>query len=270
MYVSLMAPHDPRTMPDRFLRMYDAKEIELPRNFLPEHPIDTGALRGRDECLAAFPRDPDEIKRHIAEYYAMISHLDDGLGRLLTALESTGELENTIIVFAGDNGLAVGQHGLMGKQDLYDHSVRIPLVFAGPGIPSGERSDALVYLLDIFPTLCEMTGTDVPDSVEGTSFVPCLTDPNVHARSMLYLAYVNTIRGVTDGHHKLIEYSCGATQLFDLCEDPLEMHSRECDEASKAKLAEMRRRLGEMASDWDDEAHRFGEEFWSKRPDLKQ
>ena len=151
MYVSLMAPHDPRTMPKEFLEMYDPEEIKLPENFLTEHPIDTGALRVRDELLAAFPREPNEIKRHIAEYYAMISHLDHAFGRLLTALQEQGKLDNTIIVFAGDNGLALGQHGLMGKQNLYDHSVRVPLIFAGPGIPEGEQRNSPVYLLDIFP-----------------------------------------------------------------------------------------------------------------------
>ena len=81
--------------------------------------------------LAAFPRDPAEIRRHIAEYYAMISHLDHAIGRLLTTLQERGELDNTIIVFSGDNGLAVGQHGLMGKQNLYVHSGRVPLAIHG-------------------------------------------------------------------------------------------------------------------------------------------
>ena len=81
--------------------------------------------------LAAFPRAPAEIRRHIAEYYAMISHLDHAFGRLLTVLQERGELVNAIIVFSGDNGLAVGQHGLMGKQNLYVHSVWVPLAILG-------------------------------------------------------------------------------------------------------------------------------------------
>ena len=148
--------------------------------------------------LAAFPRDPGEIKRHIAEYYAMISHLDEALGRLLAALEEKGELDNTIIVFSGDNGLAVGQHGLMGKQNLYDHSVRVPLIFAGPGIPQGEQRDALVYLLDIFPTLCDLTGTDIPASVEGHSLKPCIDDPSQEPRDTLYLVSAASAMAVTN------------------------------------------------------------------------
>lgn len=270
MYVSLMAPHDPRTMPERFLKTYDPEEIKLPENFAPEHAIDTGALKIRDELLAAFPRDPNEIKRHIAEYYAMISHLDDAFGRLVAALQGKGELDNTIIVFAGDNGLAVGQHGLMGKQNLYDHSVRVPLVFAGPGIPKGQHRDALVYLLDIFPTLCGVADIETLASIEGRNLLPCFRDPDTEVRGALYLAYVDSIRGVTDGRHKLIEYSCGSTQLFDLSCDPLEMHSIAHENASRATVSGMRRKLLELADEWDDEMHPTGKDFWSKRPDLKQ
>lgn len=91
MYVSLMAPHDPRTMPERFLKMYDPEEISLPDNFGEELLFDPGVLQIRDEVLAEYPRKPDEIKRHIAEYYAMITHLDDSLGQIL---EQFREQEN--------------------------------------------------------------------------------------------------------------------------------------------------------------------------------
>jgi len=269
MYVSLMAPHDPRTMPKRFLELYDPKEIPLPGNFLPEHPIDTGALKIRDEMLAEFPRDPDEIRRHIAEYYAMISHLDHALGRLVAALEAKGELENTIIVFAGDNGLAVGQHGLMGKQNLYDHSVRVPLVFAGPGVPQDRQSDGLVYLLDIFPSLCELSGVEVPESVEGKSVVPCLTDDTAKTRSSLLLSYADGIRGVTDGRHKLIEYACGETQLFDLSLDPMEIENIAAREDSSTVLQQLRQTLLSLSKEWEDESHPMGHKFWTMRADLR-
>jgi arylsulfatase A-like enzyme len=268
MYLALMAPHDPRTMPAQYLQMYDPDRIELPVNFLPEHPIDTGALRVRDETLAAFPRDPREIRRHIAEYFAMITHLDDAFGRLVAALRENGRLENTIIVVAGDNGLALGQHGLMGKQSLYEHSVRVPLVFAGPGIPRGRRSDALVYLLDVFPTLCDLTGTPAPASVEGLSLAPCLADPAAAGRDRLYLAYADSIRGVSDGRHKLIEYACGATQLFDLARDPAEM--RNLAETDTARVTALRRELLGLAGEWGDAEHPTGAAFWKKRADLRK
>ena len=269
MYISLMAPHDPRTMPERFLKMYDPQTTELPENFLAQHPFDTGELRGRDEMLAAIPRQPDEIRRHLAEYYAMISHLDDGFGRLVDGLKEAGQFDNTIIVFAGDNGLALGQHGLMGKQNLYDHSLRVPLVLAGPGVPAGQRRDALVYLLDIFPTLCRLVGLEIPGSVEGQSLVECLQATNDGGREMLYLAYARWIRGVSDGRWKLIEYAGGNSQLFDLENDPLEMRSLALDENQRERVAAMRKDLVRLAQAWDDAAHPTGQAFWAARTDLR-
>ncbi|MEC7868857.1 MAG: sulfatase-like hydrolase/transferase, partial [Candidatus Poribacteria bacterium] len=142
-YVSFMAPHDPRSMPEDFLRMYDQQKIEIPANFAPEHPFDNGWLKGRDELLAEFPRTESEVRRHIAEYYGMISHLDAAIGRVMNKLREREILDNTIILFAGDNGLAVGQHGLMGKQNIYDHSVHVPFILAGPNVPADEKREAL-------------------------------------------------------------------------------------------------------------------------------
>ena len=261
LYVAHLAPHDPRTMPERFRAMYDPAAIELPANFAEEHPIDTGALRVRDEVLAAAPRDPAEIRRHIAEYYAMISHLDEQVGRLLAGLAASGLADDTLVVYAGDNGLAVGQHGLMGKQNLYEHSVRVPLLLAGPGVPQGQQTAAAAYLLDIFPTLCELTGTPAPDSVEGRSLVPCLH--GAPGREWLYLAYCDTIRGVKNDRWKLLEYAAGgqrATQVFDLRADPLETRNLADD---PALVADLRRALLRLRNEWDDPGHPLGRQFWS-------
>ncbi len=266
-YVSLMAPHDPRTMPEQFRRMYDPDAIELPANFMAQHPLDTGALRIRDELLAAFPRTPAETRRHIAEYFAMISHLDAAFGRLMGTLESIGELENTIVVFAGDNGLAVGQHGLMGKQSLYDHSVRVPLVFAGPEIPRGERRDAFAYLLDIFPTLCDMTGCDIPGSVEGMSLAPVIADGRVTGRESLYLAYDKTLRGVRKDRYKLVEYAVNGhqdTQLFDLVDDPDELQNIARSDGMATVLRDLRAELYRLRDEWGDRAHATGGTFWAE------
>lgn len=265
LYVSLMAPHDPRTMPKQYRELYNPDDIALPANFLPEHPIDTGALRIRDETLAAFPRDPAEIRRHIAEYYAMISHLDDAFGRVMAALRARGDLDNTIVVFAGDNGLALGQHGLMGKQSVYEHSVRVPLIFAGPGIAAGERRDGFSYLLDVYPTLVELAGVSVPASVEGRSLLPMLRDPQACLRDSLYLAYADSIRGLRTCTHKIIEYACGETQLFDLQADPLERENLAAQPEHAALLAELRAQLRGQADAWDDVAHPAGRAFWTRR-----
>lgn len=266
MYISFMAPHDPRIMPREYLDMYDPDKVTLPENFMSEHPFDTGAIRIRDEMLAEFPRTAEEIRRHIAAYYAMITHLDAQIGRVMKALEEKGGQENTIIVFSGDHGLAVGQHGLMGKQNCYEHSVRVPLIFSGPGIPSGERRDAFVYLFDIFPTLCELIGADVPASVEGQSLLQIMNNPAEKVRDSLYFAYCDKQRAVKDHSHKLIEYVIAGkhtmTQLFDLENDPWERRNLAEDTASREKLKQMRNELNRYADQWDDKTSPFGQPFW--------
>ena len=267
-YVSFMAPHDPRVMPEKFRQMYDPEKIELPPNFLPGNPFLQNYLGTmRDEVLAEFPRDPAEIRRHIAEYYAIISHLDHELGRVMDKLEETGQTENTIIVFAGDNGLAVGQHGLMGKQSCYEHSNRVPLIFAGPGIPVGHRTDAYAYLLDIYPTLCELVGMEVPDSVEGISLVDAMHDDTVRVRDHIFYGYTDSQRAIKDRRYKLFEFATDkerATLLFDLEEDPWEMNNLADRPEHQERLEELRRALRHFAEDWNDAASPWGETFWAR------
>jgi len=269
-YVSLMAPHDPRVMPERFKNRYDLASIELPANFLPEHPIDTGALDIRDEKLARRPREPEETREHIRDYDAMITHIDAALGRLLDRLEGDGSLDSTLLVFAGDNGLAVGQHGLMGKQNLYDHSVRVPLIFAGPGIPAGGRAEGLCTLSDVFPTLASLCGVSLPGSVTGRDLSGALRDGAPMPREGIYLAYHRSIRGYADRRYKLIEYASGATQLFDRRDDPLEMRNLAEEPAAASQLREMRAKLLQAHRDSGEREHSFGLAFWEARPDLAE
>ncbi len=267
-YVAFLAPHDPRSMPDKFRQMYNPKNVTLPPNFCGGHSFDTGALNIRDEMLAGFPRRPDEIRRHIAEYYAMISHLDDQFGQIFDVLEQKNMLDNTIIVFAGDNGLAVGQHGLMGKQNCYEHSVRVPLVFAGPGVGEGFKCETGCYLLDIYPTLCELCGVPMPDSVEGKSLAPCFTDEKAVIRDELLFAYTEFQRSLKKDGWKLIEYATEnghvATQLFDLANDRWEMNSIANNPAQQNRVVAMRKTLKKEADRWDDAKTEWGKTFWSR------
>ncbi len=267
-YVSFMAPHDPRVMPERFLEMYPPDSIELPPNFMPEHPFDNGAMGPgqRDENLAAHPRTEDEVREHLRDYYAMISHIDEAIGRIVTALETTGQLDNTILVFAGDNGLSVGQHGLMGKQNLYEHSVRVPLLFAGPGVPRGERRDQLCCLIDIYRTLCDLAGLDTPDTVEGRSLQPILDDTAASGPNVLPLAFMTCQRAVRDDRYKLIEYVVGHdrhTQLFDLHDDPHELNNLADAPAHADVLERLRHELRRWQTELGDDQPGQGGDFWS-------
>jgi arylsulfatase A-like enzyme len=243
--------------------------VELPPNFLPEHPFDNGELRVRDEVLAGFPRDADEVRRHLGAYYAMVSHLDAHIGRVLDALRRAGLADDTLVVFAGDNGLAVGQHGLLGKQSVYDHSVHVPLLFAGPGVPAGQRRPALATLNDIFPTLCELCAVETPASVQSRSLVPCLSEATDSVRDHALFAYRHLMRGVRDAAgHKLIETAVGGrrhTQLFDLSADPYETRNLADDAAQAATIVGLREALaGWRHEALGDDQEGQGADFWER------
>jgi len=243
LYLAYTAPHDPRMAPPEFARLYDPGKIELPGNFLPRHPFDNGEMEIRDEKLTVVPRDPASIRKEIAGYYAMITHVDREIGRVLDALEKTGRAGSTIIVFAGDNGLAVGQHGLLGKQSLYDHSVRVPLIISGPGIPKGRKAGTFCYLLDVYPTLCRMLGIEAPSTADGTSLVPALRDSSATVRDELFLAYTKLQRGLkTSDNWKLIRYMVNGietVQLFNLNIDPLEIRNLAARPEEVGRVASM-------------------------------
>ncbi len=185
----------------------------------------------------------------------MITHLDAQVGEVLGALEASGKADDTLIVFAGDNGLAVGQHGLLGKQNMYEHSVRVPLILCGPGVPSGERRDAFAYLIDVYPTLAELAGIPLPESVEGLSLVPSLSDPNERVRDTFLYAYKDFQRAARDKTRKLIEYcvrGVRTTQLFDLASDPWETTNLAEDAAHAQDVSRLRAELDRWHTELDD------------------
>ena len=230
LYTAFTAPHDPRTAPAEYARLYDPARIPLPENYLPEHPFDNGDMVGRDEKLAPWPRTPEVVQQHLADYYAMISHLDSQVARVLGALAERGLADDTIVVYTADHGLAVGQHGLFGKQNLYEHSIHVPLIVRGPGLPKGKRVDALHYMYDVYPTLCELVDVPIPVTVESRSLLSLMTGATTTARAHVCSVYRHVQRSVSDGRWKLIRYYRPATgnvgtdqiQLFDLREDPWE------------------------------------------------
>lgn len=252
LYLAFANPHDPRVAAPRYLAMYRREKLPLPANFLPVHPFDNGEMIVRDELLAPWPRTPEEIRRHLHEYYAVITGLDFHIGRLLAAMEQMGVFKDTLFVFASDNGLALGSHGLMGKQSLYEHSMKVPLVLCGPGIPRG-RSDALVYLLDLYPTLMDCLDVPVPTGLDGVSLRPVIEGRSKEVRPTLFLAYREVQRAVRDKRWKLILYpQINRAQLFDLQADPAEIRDLSADprhaaliEQLKDEIRQWQHRLGD-------------------------
>lgn len=256
-YVAFTSPHDPRTPPAEFAKLYNPANINLPPNFLPQHPFDDGDMNVRDEQLFPRPLTKTMMQQDIANYYGMISEMDYQVGRILEALERNGLRENTIIVFAGDNGLAVGQHGLLGKQNLYEHSIRVPMIMSGPGIPKGSTYDGFNYLSDIAPTLYDYLGVGRPATVEGRSHFSVFKQPRQFVRSIIYNVYGHWSRSFksADGF-KLILYNVEGVmhaQLFNLRKDPWEMQDLSAQPEYRQKVAELTNLLSkEMAATHDN------------------
>ncbi len=253
-YLAPPVPHDPRVAPKEFMDKYDPAKLPLPSSFLPLHPFDNGEMAVRDEKLAPWPRTPEVIRRHLADYYASVTCLDHHFGRILDCLQERGQLDNTIVIVAGDNGLSLGDHGLMGKQNLYEFGgMHVPLVVAGPGIRPGS-SDAFVYLFDLFPTICELARVPVPPAVEGRSLAPLLAGQPFTSRDIMFNAYKNVQRSLRDERWKLIRYpQINRTQLFDLANDPHELNDLAQQPAHAAKVASLMDRLAAAQRDWGDD-----------------
>jgi arylsulfatase A-like enzyme len=252
MYLAFGNPHDPRVAVKTYLDQYDPAKLALPKNRLPIHPFDNGELIVRDEQLLPWPRTDAELRRTLHEYYATITGMDFHIGRLLKAMQDAGLLDNTIVIFSADQGIAMGSHGLLGKQNLYDHCMKAPLVFAGPGIKPGS-SDALAHLFDIFPTACEFTGVKPPEKIDGVSLRPVIDGKTKTVRSELMLAYRNVQRAIRDDRWKLIRYpAVNHTQLFDLKTDPHEMKNRAGDSDCFPQIVRLTERLQMLQKQYGD------------------
>ena len=230
MYLAFNAPHDPRQSPKSFLDQYPIENISLPENWLPEYPNKEAIGNPktlRDEALAPFPRTPYAIKTHIREYYAIITHLDQQIGEILAALKKSGKDKNTYIFFTGDHGLSVGRHGLLGKQNMFDHSIRVPLLMVGPDIPKKHKIDQEVYLQDIMATSLELANVKPTNTIEFNSLLSTAkgTSQEKIYKNGIYGAYIDYQRMIRKDGFKLIVYpKIKKTVLFDLKNDPLEIN----------------------------------------------
>jgi len=255
-YISFTAPHDPRSPREDHIGMYPDKAMPLPGNFMDLHPFKFDNLNIRDETLGPWPRTPEMVKASLADYYALITHIDERVGEIISQLEESGLFENTIVVYAADNGLAVGSHGLLGKQNLYEHSTKVPVIISGPGIPKNNVTDALVYLFDIYPTLAQLCGLPVPEGIDGENLNPVIRGEKDNVREALYTAYRNTARAVrTTDDWKFISYPRrNYTQLFHLENDPLELNNLAGNPEFQQKVNEMKTLLEEWHLATDDTA----------------
>ena len=252
-YIPFDGPHDPHIVPDDFPVKYDPAKIPLPPNFQPQHAWDNGHMQNRDETLLPWPRTPEAIRTMLAEYYRYITYLDAQIGRVLDVLDASPHAKNTYVVFAADSGVARGSHGLIGKQNLYEHSMRVPLIMAGPGIVANRTTEAMCYLFDVLPTLGALCDVPGPATSEGLDLTPILRDPAKSARTTLMFGFRHVQRGLRDDRWKLIRYpEIDRTQLFDLREDPNEITNLAGRPEHAARVAAMTATLRAEMKRWDD------------------
>lgn len=228
MYIAFNAPHDPRQSPKEFVEKYPLEYIAVPNSFQELYPYRNAIGTGenlRDERLAPFPRTEYSIKVHRQEYYSIITHMDGQIGRIVAHLKATGQDKNTYILFSADHGLSVGNHGLLGKQNMFDHSMRVPCILVGPNIPENEKRDMQVYLQDLMATSLDLAGIEKPEYVEFNSLMPMIENATLQGPyAEIYGAYLDLQRMVRTDKYKLIIYPRAKTLLlFDVVNDPEEL-----------------------------------------------
>jgi len=281
MYLAFHAPHDPRQAPKKYREMYPPEDIQLPPSYASQHPFDNGHLVLRDEKLAPWPRIPEIARQELADYYAIITHLDAQIGRVVDSIKNSKHANNTLIVLAGDSGLAVGCHGLLGKQNVYDEDgIHVPFIIAGaPVKEKGRTIDSLCYIHDIFPTVCDLASIPAPTSANGRSLLPVIEKKTTSIRDHTYHAYMQFQRAYRKGDYKLIEYvradgsnkrdgdftrGSRVTQLFNYKNDRWETLNLAVFPEYQERLESMRQEMRQTAKDHGDNKAQTGQafDFW--------
>ena len=257
MYLAFNAPHDPRQAPKTYQDMYSEDNISLPKSYLPQYPYSENILSGirvRDEALAPFPRTELAIKTHTKEYYASITHLDAQIGKIIKALKASGKMDNTYIIFTADHGLAMGKHGLLGKQNLFDHSIRPPMIILGPDIPKNKKINADVYLQDAMATTLDIAGVQKPKYIDFNSFLQIAKGTESKSKyDAIYGAYKDSQRMIRKDGFKLMVYpKIKKILLFNLKNDPEEMHDISNNTEQKERVKTLFKALLKLQEEMDD------------------
>lgn len=257
MDVGYIAPHFPLVAPPRFWNLYDPGAIDLP--VIPDGHLDAlpPAIRRMRGAfgLADFP--DDQVRRARHGYYALCSYLDEQVGLLVAALEATGQLDNTAIIYTSDHGEMAGEHGMWRKSNFYEQSARVPLIVAWPGhLPAGRRVTAGVSHVDLIAAMLEAADADRLPGMDGQSLLPLARGDDGAAAAWPdevfaeYLAHGvgAPVAMLRHGPHKLIHAHGDPPVLFDLVTDPGEFRDVAGDPAYAAILANLQARLGRR---WD-------------------
>ncbi len=228
MYVGLMFPHWPYTVPKRFFDLYYPDNIRLPHDaHFPNdrlHP----QIRNMQDALDLGDVTEPVLRKVISAYYGMITSMDERVGEIIRELKNQGLYENTNIVYMSDHGENLGEHGLFFKQCSYEASVGVPLIVKGPGLPAGQRIDHPVTLVDLYPTIMDWYGLDGEADQPGTSWLPLIKDPGSREKGYAFSEYHGNFFKqdwymLVKGDYKYTYYVNDRPTLYNLKDDPLEL-----------------------------------------------
>lgn len=192
-----LKPHLPFNAPQKYWDIYPAESISLPENyFRPKNAPDAaihnfGELRNYFGVPKEGPVTDKMALTLIRGYYACVSYTDAQVGKLLDALDALGLRENTIVILWGDHGWQLGEHTLWCKHSNFDVAMRVPMIISAPGYKGGLKTNALVEYIDIFPSLCELAGLELPTQLQGRSFVPLMQNPDQKFKDVIYARFGN-------------------------------------------------------------------------------
>lgn len=250
-WVSFPGPHDPYDPPEEMASLYYDAPIPAPVGSPAELATKPRSQRRRNHAskesvqyqIDPSEATPEQIRRWRAHYYANITLIDEGIGKILAALEESGALAHTLIVFTSDHGDALGDHGLAYKSFYYESMAHVPLIVRGPGVAAGRRCASLVSTLDLVPLFYRACDVQAPRIVQGVDLWPALVDPSVVVRDAVFSENMGSAM-VFDGRWKLVQYADGDLELYDLLVDPHELTNLGFGEGVAAHAAEISRLRG--------------------------
>lgn len=253
LFVSWVRPHFPLIAPEEFYRLYPLESVPWPRLYdklsKPSHPV-VQALRDCMNYDDFF--DEQAVRRAIASYYALVTFLDDNIGKVLKALEDSGLADNTRVIYASDHGDNLGSRGLWGKSVMYEESAAVPLVVAGPDVAQGRAVDTAVSLVDLYRSILECTGCPMPkedDALPSRSLWRIAEGEKPERAVLSEYHAAAAITGsfmIRRGRWKYTYYAGYRPELFDLEADPGETRDLATDPAYAAVLVECERALRDI------------------------
>lgn len=251
--VGFFLPHVPCYATQKWFDLYPMETLQLPpilENDRADTPDSSWYIHWTlPEPRTSWLRQNNQLKPLVRAYLASTSFVDSQVERVLDALDASGHADDTIVVLWSDHGYHLGEKGISGKNSLWDRSTRVPVIFAGPGIPEGKQSPEPVELLDLYPTLADLAKLGEPNGTEGVSLRPQLADPSSAPRERPAITTHNPDNhGVRSKDWRYIRYADGAEELYDMRNDPHEHRNLIGDAEYQDIVAQHRRWLPETSA----------------------